>query len=181
MDFSEIERLLQFDLEREEKKSKCCRYVEKLSRLLEKGENKDAIEAYEALFSDSIDKYGRDDDFYELDPKEILKIIKKSEIKDVDLFCEIINRMDENMGSESVLLLNTLDSLFLDESCDISCAKDSMLEKEFIKFSKVISQFSSVKFLNELSCLLYELEKRRKNQVFFQKSDICWAASEGKL
>ena len=82
--------------------------ISKLKNLIEANGSKRKIEGYEDVVVDEIEKYAKEESFYELPTKEILKIIGKSEIDDVELLCEVISRMSESKGEESTLLLNAI-------------------------------------------------------------------------
>ena len=82
--------------------------ISKLKTLIEEGGSKDIIEEYEDVVAEEIEKFVKEESFYELPTNEILKIIGKSEIGDVELLCEVISRMIESKGGESTLLLNVI-------------------------------------------------------------------------
>ena len=78
-----------------------------LKTLIEEGGNKDKIEAYEDAIVEEIEKYVKEESFYELPTDEILKILRKSNIEDVDLLCEVISRIIASKGEESALLISS--------------------------------------------------------------------------
>ena len=82
--------------------------ISKLKGLIEEGGNEKKIEAYEEVIVEEIEEYVKKELFYILPTNEIMKIIGKSEIGDVDALCEFISRMNANKGEESTLLLNVI-------------------------------------------------------------------------
>ena len=82
--------------------------ISKLKSLIEEGCNKKKVEAYEDVVVDEIEEYVEEEVFYELPTNEIMKIIGKSEIGNIDVLCDFISRMNANKGEESTLLLNVI-------------------------------------------------------------------------
>ena len=84
--------------------------ISELKTLLNEGGNKEKIEELEEVIEEDIEEYVEEELFYELPTKEILKIIDKSNIEDIELISTIITRMRENKQEESTLLLNVIKS-----------------------------------------------------------------------
>ena len=84
--------------------------IPKLKTLLNEGGSKEKIEGFEEVIGEEIEEYVEEELFYELPTKEILKIIDKSSIEDIELISTIITRMRENKQEESTLLLNVIKS-----------------------------------------------------------------------
>ena len=63
---------------------------------------------YEDLVIESIAEFAKEDRFYSLPTSEMLEIIKRSNIEDVELLCDIISKMSENKENDAVLLLNVI-------------------------------------------------------------------------
>ena len=82
--------------------------ISKLKTLVEEGVSKERIEVCEDAVAEEIEKYIKEDNFYELPTNEIMKIIGKSEIGDIDILCELISIMHVNKGEDSTLLLNVI-------------------------------------------------------------------------
>ena len=76
--------------------------------LLNKGGEKDKVETYEDQIVDELDDYVEGKLLFELPTSEILKIIDKSDIEDVEQICSIISKMGESKKEESILLLNVI-------------------------------------------------------------------------
>ena len=88
----------------------------KLKKFLKEGGSEGKVEECENSIIDEIEKHIKDDYFYSLPTEEILKIISKSNIEDVELLCELIYRMSEIKGEDAVLLLNYIKR---EESLDV--------------------------------------------------------------
>ena len=73
--------------------------ISKLKTLIEKDGSNDTIETLEDNVVDEIEKFVKEELFYEL---------PKSKIKDVELLCELVSRMCESKGEESMLLLGVI-------------------------------------------------------------------------
>ena len=82
--------------------------ISKLKTLVEEGGSKKKIEAYEDVVVEEIEKYVKEESFYELPTNEILKIVVKSEIGDIDVLCELVSRTRSKKRGESTLLLNVI-------------------------------------------------------------------------
>ena len=82
--------------------------ISKLKTLVEEGVSKERIEVCEDAVAEDIEKYVKEDIFYELPINKILKIIGKSDIGDIEVLCELISRMCVNKGEDSTLLLNVI-------------------------------------------------------------------------
>ena len=114
--------------------------ISKLRNLIEEGGSKKKVAAYEDVIVEEIEKYVKEESFYELPTKEILKIVEKSEIDDIELLCEFISRMNVKKGERSTLLLNVIkrEEATLDECIKILskfvhsqiCQRTSELFKE---------------------------------------------------
>ena len=83
--------------------------ISKLTKLLNKGGDRDIIDELEDVVVESMDETVAEDSFYSLPTKEILTIIQKSYIESIDLLSSIITKMNEKKGEESPLLLNIID------------------------------------------------------------------------
>ena len=80
--------------------------ISKLSAALEKSENLEEIEKCEEAVIKSIQTVIECDEFYELQTKEILKIIQKSNIYDEEPLCNIATKMSKKKSNDAPLLLN---------------------------------------------------------------------------
>ena len=76
--------------------------------LSEINEGGDAKEKYEDSLIESIEKAVKEEKFFELPTKEIMKIIEKSDIEDILVLREIVSGMSKKKGEETPLLLNVL-------------------------------------------------------------------------
>ena len=72
--------------------------ISRLKDLTEKGLVNDEVEELEDIIAEEIEKHVKEESFYELPTNEISKIIKKSEIGDDVLLCDVISKMNKNKG-----------------------------------------------------------------------------------
>ena len=79
-----------------------------LTALLNEGGSKDKIESYEDLIVADLKDYVERKLLFELPTNEILKIVDKSNIEDVEQICSIVSKMSESKKEESILLLNVI-------------------------------------------------------------------------
>ena len=170
--------------------------ISKLSTLIENGGSKEKIEQYEDAIAKKIEKYAKRGSFYKLPTKEILKIIGKSEINDIELLCELISMMRTSKRDESTLLLNVIN---IEEASLEECIQ---IFSEFVycPLCKRISEIMEYDkdmverdFEGEIEILKkenMELQKETNKYAFFSpvteeppdfESNICKAAKEGKL
>ena len=92
--------------------------ISKLSTLINEGGSSIKIEGYEEVLVDAIEETVKEESFYKLPTDEVLKIVQKSHIEDIETIFELISRMNEIKQNESILLLNVIkreDSTF--EEC----------------------------------------------------------------
>ena len=172
--------------------------ISKLKSLIEEGGNKKKVEAYEDVVVGEIEEYVEEEAFYELPTKEIMKIIGKSDISDIDVLCEFISRMNVNKGEESTLLLNVIkqEDATLEECVKIlSKFEHSPLcqrTNELFKEDKNLAERDFEHELEELKKENGKLQKeaketkeRKEEKTFFPpvtekppdfESDICKAA-----
>ena len=59
--------------------------ISKLSILINEGANKEIVEPLEEILIESISEAIKEDSFYNLPTNEILSIIRKTQIKDINL------------------------------------------------------------------------------------------------
>ena len=171
--------------------------ISKLKAHIEKGGNKKKTDAYEEAVVEGIEKFAKEESFYELPTNEILKIIGKSEIEDIKLLCEVVSRMSENKGEESTLLLNVIKSedATLEECIKIlSKFKHSQICRRTSKLFNEDKDLPERDFEDEVEKLKKENEKlqieTKQMKTYFPpvtekppdfESDICVAAEKGKL
>ena len=82
--------------------------ITKLKKLIEEGGSEEDVEALEDAVAYEIEKFVKEECFYELPTNEILKIVEKSNIADVESHCELVSRMSASKGRESALLQNVI-------------------------------------------------------------------------
>ena len=111
--------------------------ITELKTLIEKGKRTKKVEACEDVVAEEIEKYVKEDSFYELPTNEILKIVIKSEIDDIDVLCELISRMRSKKRGESTLLLNVI-------------KREEATLEECIKILSTFKQCPICKHMNEL-------------------------------
>ena len=172
--------------------------ISKLKTLLEDGGRKEKIEGYEDVIIEEIEEYVKKDDFYELPTNEILKIIGKSKIEDIELLYELIFRMRVNKGEESTLLLNVIkreettfkecirilskftQSPLLQRTSELFSENKSLPERDYNREIKTLKK--------ETGTLQNKIKEEKK--TYFPpitekpsdfESDICKAAEKGKL
>ena len=128
--------------------------------LLNKGGEKDKVETYEDQIVDELDDYVEGKLLFELPTSEILKIIDKSDIEDVEQICSIISKMGESKKEESILLLNVIKA---DEPTLNECVT-------------ILSQFESSPVCRRMSELFSENEKLperdTEHEIFELKKEI---------
>ena len=83
--------------------------ISKLWTLLNEGGDRVTIDEFKDVVVESIDEAVAEDSFYTLPTNEILTIIQKSGIENVEQLSSIVNKMNERKGEESPLLLNVID------------------------------------------------------------------------
>ena len=66
--------------------------ISKLTTLLNDGENKDQIKVFEEMIVDEIEEYVEQKHFFQLPTNEILKIIDKSDIENIDLIAQLLHK-----------------------------------------------------------------------------------------
>ena len=174
------------------------RTLKKLITLLNEGGNKDRIEGYKEVLIDSIDETIKEENFYKLPTNEILEIIGKSELDDVELLCKLISNMNQNKGKKSALLLNVIESkkatfeeciqiISKFEQCPI-CIRTGELFSENVNLPETDYEHEIEELQREIEKLKEEKNTRKK--TYFPpvtekpsdfESDICKAAAEGKL
>ena len=171
--------------------------ISKLKTLIEEGRGKAKRAAYEDVIIEEIEDYVKEEMFYELPTKEILKIIEKSEFDDVELLYELISRMSSSKGKESTLLLNVIKREEADfEECikilskfehsqicqrtgELFTEENQLPEKDFeeeIEKLKKENQELRNKINEKKICFLPVTEKPSDFE-----NNICTAAEEGKL
>ena len=156
--------------------------------------NKKKIEKYEEIIVDSIKEAAEEKSFYQLPINEILKIIRKRQIKDIDLIYKISSMTNENKGSESILLLNAVDieEISLEECIKIIssftsspiCRKTGELFEESMKDPAFDYEYeiNSLKKENEELKNKVEEPKNAKNDLpQSYESDIFKAVNDGDL
>ena len=157
--------------------------IAKLASLLEENGDKEIIMNYENVVIDSIDEFCKEDTFYELPTNEILKIIGKSNIENIELLCEIITKMNESKGDDSILLMNVIDpknATFEDCINVISKFRCSPICRRTYKLSMENMKFPDRDYDYEMGKLKKEINALSKKPTDFE-SNICKAANEGKL
>ena len=117
--------------------------ISKLSTLINEGGSSDRIEGYEEVLVDAIDETVKEESFYKLPTNEILKIVQKSSIEDIETIFELISRMNEIKQNESILLLNVI----------------KLEEATFEECIKIISKFEQCPICKRT----FELFKENKN------------------
>ena len=171
--------------------------ISKTIALLNEGGRKDILESYEELIVDELEEYIEGNLFFELPTNEILKIIDKSNIEDIDQICSFISKMNENKKEESILLLNVIKA---DETTFEGCMK--ILSKfdsspicrrtsELFDENKKLPERDNEHEISELKKEIEKLRNRTKEKkTYFSpvtekpfdfESDIFKAAEEGKL
>ena len=83
--------------------------ISKLTKLINEGGDRVAIDALEDIVVESIDETVAEDSFYTLPTNEILTILQKSSIESIELLSSIVSQMSEKKMDESPLLLNVID------------------------------------------------------------------------
>ena len=120
--------------------------ISKLAALLNEGGKKDKIETCEELIADDIENYIEEKLLFELPTNEILKIVDKSNIENVEQICSIISKMSETKKEESILLLNVIKAN----------------EKTFEECLEIISKFDFSPICRRTSELFKENEELKK-------------------
>lgn len=133
--------------------------LSKLSSLINENGNALKIEAYEEVVIECIEDAVKEDEFYSLPMKEILKILSKCVIADNKLLCEIVSRTSEKKGDESVLLLNVLHAKCMNRDDFVNIVSK-------FKCSPLCAQMNEI--LNEEHnlanrCFEYETGKQKKD------------------
>ena len=172
-------------------KSKVTKKVEMMWRLFEMndGDENSTLEEYAA---EDIDELIEEYRFYELPTSIILRIIKKSKIRDVALICELVSRMVKSKGEESILLLNVIDRrrTKLDDCIKIisqfnNCPLCKLMGELYMDFKGLPER----DYEADIAELKKEIEKLQINAGFPPvksrpddfESNICFAAYQGKL
>ena len=146
-------------------------FISQLKTLVENGRNKDGIEEYEDVVAERIEKFAKEELFYELPTNELLKIVGKSVIEDPEVLCEVISRVSASKGEESTLLLNVIkrEKATIDE-----CIRILSKFKQSPLCQKTCELFNEDKSMPERD---YELEISK----LWKEIDIITAAETGKL
>ena len=171
--------------------------ISKLNDIIEEGASNDKVEACEDVIINGIEKYIKEEHFYDLPINEILKIIGKSELDDIKLLLDVISRMSEKKGEESTLLLNVIDCK---EASLEECIKILSMFKQCRICQRVYELFNENESLlerdyehenEELKNDIKKLQSKGKaqNTLFHQlteknselESDICTASKEGNI
>ena len=161
--------------------------ISQLKTLVEEGGSKERIETLEYLAVDSIESFVKEESFFELPTNEVLRIIAKSEIRDIELLNEVISRMLKKKGEESTLLLNVIkiEEATLEECIEIlSKFKHSQICRQTSKLFKEEKELPERDYEREINELKKELQTKIKQGIVKPsdfESDICKAAEEGKL
>ena len=174
--------------------------ISKLKTLVEESGSKEIMEGYEDVISEEIEKYVKEEKFYELPTNEIFQIIGKSDIGDIgdiDFLCEVISKIHKKKGKESTLLLNVVKR---EEATLEECIKILSTFEQCPICQRTCELFNEDKdlperdFEHENETLKKEIEtlkkKTKETKTYFPpvtekpsdfESDICEAAEEGKL
>ena len=168
--------------------------ISKLKTLIREGGSKDEIEKIKDAIAEEIEENVKEESFYELPTNEILEIIGKCEIENLELLCGAISRMRTKKGKESTLLLNVIkrEEATLDECIIIlSMFKHSQLCKRTSELFNEEKKLPERDFENENEELRKENAKlKMPMKTFFPpvteeprsfESDIFKAAEKGKL
>ena len=125
--------------------------INKLKALVEEDGSNAKIETLEDVIVEEIKKYVEGELFYELPTKEILKIIGKSKIDNVELLCKLATKMCAAKGEESTLLLNVI------KKEDASLEECVKIISNF-KYSQLCMQIGNLFIKNENEELNNEIE-----------------------
>ena len=168
----------------------------KLIAALKENTSIERIERCKEVIAENINNCIEAENFFDIPTKEIIEIIKMSEIEEKELLLKVITKMNENKEDDAVLLLNiiSLENPTLDDCINIiSLFKNSpiltqiseLFKEEFNKididyeYEIKISQ-NQIKILeNQIESLQNQIEIL-KNPDDLQ-SDIWKASQEGKL
>ena len=136
--------------------------ISKIKNITEGYGDKKKLETYEDYAAEHINDYINKKSFYELPTNEILTIIEKSEIREIELIWCAISKMRRSKGNESTLLLNVI-------------KKEDATFEECIK---TLSKFEQCQFCRRAN-ELYEDEKnlpvrdfRHENEELKKKISI---------
>jgi hypothetical protein len=169
--------------------------ISKLSELLGKGGRENAIEKFKDVLAEAIVETVSEDSFYSLPKKEILTILKKSKIENVELLSSIVSQMINKMGEKSCSLLKVIDpkdatfeecisiiSQF--DKCPI-CRRIGQLHDDYKKLPDIDYEHENKELKREIEKLKKLNKKTRFPRVSKKpedfESDIHKAAAEGKL
>ena len=163
-----------------------------IKKFINKGGSKDKVKTTEESVVDEGKEIYKKESFYELPTNEILKIVGKNDIEDVELLCEVISRTCESKREESILLLNVIKR---EEATIEECIKILLKFKYCPLCQRMNELFNENKDLVERD-YEYEIEELKKeieelkNKTFFSpaterppdlENNICKAADKGKL
>ena len=82
--------------------------ITKIALLLDEGGNEAKVESIEKFIAESIDEAVEEELFFTLPTNEIIKIIQKSDVSNVETYSSIISRMCKAKGEETALVLNAV-------------------------------------------------------------------------
>ena len=142
-------------------------FISKLAKLVDNNGSKEMIKTQEDLIIESIDEIAKENDFYKLPTKEILEIIGRSNIEDVELLCGIVSKMNESKGKDSILLLNEInpENTTLEECVKIiSSFKSSKFCRRIGKLFEENENSPEVDFQHEIGELKKQIEKQKKRR-----------------
>jgi hypothetical protein len=170
-------------------------HIEKLLRFLKKGDESKA-EVIEEELAESIEKAIKEDLFFSLPTKEIIKIIQKRDISNVETYSNIIVRMCESKGGKAAFVLNAVkpkEATF--EEC-VKIVSSLKCSPVCVRLGELHEEYEGLverDYEDEISKLKQEIEelklKQSKRTVFEPvtekpsdfESSIHLAATKGKL
>ena len=138
--------------------------ISKLSTLINEGGSSIKIEGYEEVLVDAIEETVKEESFYKLPTDEVLKIVQKSHIEDIETIFELISRMNKIKQNESILLLNVIKR---EASTFEECIKILSKFEQCPVCQRISELFNEDKSLPERDCK-HEIE-RKKSKNFKTK------------
>jgi hypothetical protein len=168
--------------------------IMKLALLLKEDGDKAKVKVVEECIVESIEEVIEEELFFSLPTKEIIKIIKKSDISDAETYSNIISKMSETKGGWASLILNFVEAkeATLEEcikivsslKCSPVCIRLGELYREELNKPEIDYEYEIIQLKKEIE----KLNKQKpavfkpipKEPIFFE-SDIHKAALAGNL
>ena len=147
--------------------------ISKLATIINEGGNNDQVRVCEELIADELEEYVQQKHFFELPTNEILKIVDKSDIENIDLICSIITKMSESKKEESVLLLNVIkaNENTLEECIKIvsnfNCSPICRRIGELLKENEALPERDTEQEIAELKKEIEDLKNKTKEKTIY--------------